>query len=65
MFFLKWKMVKYISISVTFTKEIWKFGRKFLVINNLREKCEVYRPLPLSASVRQHSLIRIEMFFYK
>ena len=63
MFFLKWKMVKYISISVTFTKEIWKFGRKFLVINNPREKCEVYRPLPLSASVRQHSLIRIEMFF--
>ena len=36
----------------------------FLVKNSLLEKCEVYRPLPLFASVRHNSLIRIEPFFF-
>ena len=36
------------STSVTSTKEICVSGR-----NNLREKCAIYRPLPLFASVRQ------------
>ena len=51
-------MVKYISTSVTLRG---KFA--FLVRNNLREKCEVYRPLPLFASVLHNSPIQIDPFF--